>query len=260
MTKCVICGGNASALSQKRCMDGLVCQNCMDRIPKVLHGMLFSYGADELSTIAVEEDRLRGNAYQPTASYGKIYLDELNGVFAVGEKSGMSGPFDSRFDVFEGAFLESIGLYPIDPRQARKDVICEVEFACVFRYPRMKFKVKVKSGVKCDFKQVAKTKAEWMEPGDLSMFRNMLDQTVKTSVKKAMEQRERVLTPYDLDLFKARACLHVYEGCANEMIENQYANMVRMYRNGNYSKEEADAFIQSLDHYRRLLLSSGGDS
>lgn len=258
MAKCVICGGNASALSQKRCMDGIVCQHCMDRIPRVLHGTLFSYGSDDLNAIAGDENRLRTNAYEPTASYGRLYLDELNGVFAIGEKTGMSGTFDSRFDVFEGTFLESIGLYPIDPRQAKKDIICEVEFACVFRYPRMKFKVKVKSGVKCDFKQVTKTQAEWREPGDLAMFRNMLDQTVKTSVKKAMEQREQVLTPYDLDLFKARACLHVYEGCSNELIEKQYSNMIQMYRNGDYTKEEAEDSIQSLDHYRRLLLSSGG--
>ena len=50
----------------------------------------------------------------------------------------------------------------------------------------------------------------------------------------------------------------IRDTCSNELIEKQYSNMIQMYRNGDYTKEEAEASIQSLDHYRRLLLSIGG--
>lgn len=257
MPKCVACGGDVSLLSQKRCIDGQVCQTCIEKIPRVLYISLSMYTADELTQIINYENDLRAAGFEVTASYGKLYLDEMNGLFAIGEKSGQTGKLGEGFDIFDGAYLDNIGLYPIDPRQSRKDVVCDVEFSCVYKYPRMKFKLKVLSGVKCEFHQITKTKATWNEPGDLTMFRNMLDQTIKTSVKIAMEKREQILSPYDLDLLKARAALHVYEGCSDNLINTQYHNLKRMYETGDYAKEERSSYIRSLEHYRNLLLQGG---
>lgn len=257
MPKCVVCGGEVSLLSQKRCIDGQVCQTCIKKIPRVLYGSLPMYTADELTQIIDYENDMKAAGFEVTASCGKLYLDEMNGLFAIGEKSGQMGKMGEIFDIFDGAYLDNIGLYPIEPRQSRKDVVCDVEFSCVFNYPRIKFKQKVLSGVRCEFHQITKTKATWNEPGDLTMFRNMLDQTIKTSVKKAMEKREQILSPYDLDLIKARAALHVYEGCTDDLIDTQYQNLKRMYETGDYVKEERSGYIRSLEHYRNLLLQGG---
>lgn len=257
MPQCVTCGGSASSFSQKRCMDGPVCQSCLGRMPHVLHGSIALFSADMVQAIMEYEDQMKQKGFEATASYGKLYLDELNGMFAIAEKSGQKGTL-TEADYFDCAYLENIGIYPVDPRQSRKDIVCDVEFSASFRYPQMRFRLKVRSGVKCDFKQITKTQAEWSEPGELSMFRNMLDQTIRTSVKKALEEREQVITPYDLDLLKARACLHVYEGCPANLLLRQYTNLMQMYRDGGYTQEEKDACTGALERYYRLLLSEEG--
>lgn len=249
-----------SALSQKRSFDGLVCQRCMDHLPHVIQGSLSAYQSDILREIIEYEDDMRAGNFEATASYGRLYLDELNGLFAIGEKAGLKGVKQDGLDIFDCSMLENIGLYPVEARQSKKDVVCDVEFSCIFRYPQMRFKLKIRNGVKCDYKQISKTQATWSEPGELSMFRNMLNQTIKTSVNKAMEKRERILSPYDIDLMKARACLHVYEGCTNEVIEKQYNLMRKMYEQSSYSKEEIDGYLKSLGYYRKLLVHGGNQS
>lgn len=258
MPNCVICGGDVSMLSQKRSMDGMICSKCMNKIPYVLHGTVSLYDSDELRRIIEYEDEMKRQEFNITSSYGKLYLDEFNGLFAICDKSDIKGALPNDADIFNCAFLNNIGIYPIDPRQSRRDIVCDVEFSCVFNYPRQKFKLKVKSGVKCDFKQVDKTHATWNEPGDLSMFRNMLDQTIKTAVKREMQKREKVLTPYEFDLFKARACLHVYEGCSIELIQKQYKNMLHMYETGSYTEEDKKSYIESLNYYYKLLVNEEG--
>lgn len=255
MPNCVICGGDVSMLSQKRSMDGMICTKCMNRIPHILHGTISLYDSEELRRIIDYEEEMKQQEFSVTSSYGKLYLDEFNGLFAICDKSDIKGLLPSDADVFSCAFLENIGLYPIDPRQSRRDIVCDVEFNCVFNYPRLKFKLKVKSGVKCDFKQVDKTHATWNEPGALSMFRNMLDQTIKTAVKKEMQKREKIVTPYEFDLFKARACLHVYKGCSIESIKKQYRNMVQMYESGSYTDDEEESYKKILEYYFNLLVS-----
>lgn len=257
MPKCVVCGGDVSILSQKRCMDGQVCQACIEKIPHVLQGTLTMHTAEELTEIINYETEMRAAGFEVTASCGKLYLDEMNGLFAIGEKSGQTGKLGEGFDIFDGAYLENIGLYPVEPRQSRKDVVCDVEFSCVFKYPKIKFKLKILSGVRCEFHQITKTKATWNEPGYLTMFRNMLDQTIKTSVKKAMEKREQIFSPYDLDLLKARAALHVYEGCSDDLIRSQWRNLKRMYETGDYNEEERNGYLKSLEYYRNILIQGG---
>ena len=256
MPNCVICGGDVSMLSQKRSLDGLVCNKCLNRIPHVVHATLSLYTARDLKNIMNYEDVMRSIEFDVTSSYGKLHLDELNGRFAICDKTDTNGKLIGDADVFDCVYLESIGLYPINPRQSKKDIVCDVELNCVYRYPKMKFKLKVKQGVKCDFKQVSKTQATWSEPGELSMFRNMLNQTIKANVKKAMEEREQVLRPYDLDLLKARACLHVYEGCSIDLIKKQYNNMKKMYEKAyEYSEEDRESQLNILEHYYNLLIS-----
>lgn len=255
MPQCVICGGDVSMLSQKRAMDGLVCNKCMGRIPHVVHSGLSLYSAKELQAIMDYEDEMRQIEFDVTSSYGKLHLDEMNGRFAICDKTDSNGKLIGEADIFDCVYLESIGLYAIDPRQSKRDIVCDVEFNCVFKYPRMKFKLKVRQGVKCEFKQVTKTQATWSEPGELSMFRNMLDQTIKTSVKKALAQREQIYSPYDIDLLKARACLHVYEGCQRDLIDQQFENMKKMYENGDYSESNRQSYMKVLRHYYRILIS-----
>ncbi len=255
MAQCILCGADASILTQKKVPDGVICAACAKKIPRVLHETLSLYSHRDIIAIIDYEEKMRKKGFAATASYGKLHIDEMNGLFAICDKVDSNGTPVGTADIFDCIYLESVGLYPIDPRQLKKDIVCDVEFNCVIRYPAMKFKVKIKAGDKCEYKQISKTKASWSEPGVLSMFRNMLDQTIKTGVKKAMEERDRAVTPYEVDMLKARACLHVYEGCPIELVESQYESLKAMYENGNYKREDAQGYIDAITRYYKMLIA-----
>ena len=253
MSQCILCNSETSFLSQKKTSDGMLCGACASRVPHVLRGALSSYNKQDILLLIDYEEQMKKKNFSATSSYGKLHIDEMNGLFAICDRVNDHGKPIGNADIFDCVYLEGIGLYPIDPRQVKNDIVCDVELNCVYKYPAMKFKVKVKQGAKCNYKQIDKTHATWSEPGDLSMFRNMLDQTIKTSVKKAMEERNPTLTPYDLDLMKARSSLHVYEGCPKELIEKQFENLKKMYQSGLYSREDAEMYISTLTKYYNML-------
>ena len=254
MPQCIICHSDTSLLSQKKSLDGYLCGSCVNKVPRVFHSALSLYNTQDIQLIMDYEEQMKKKGFSATSSYGKLHLDEMNGLIAICDKIDSDGKPIGNADIFNCVYLDNIGLYPVNPRQSKKDVVCDVEFQCVYNYPKMKFKLNVRQNVKCDFKQINKTQATWSEPGELSMFRNMLDQTIKTSVKKAMEERERGMTPYDFDMMKARASLHVYEGCSKELVHRQYENLKRLYETGGYSKEDSEMYISALTYYYNMLM------
>lgn len=253
MARCGVCGSDVSALMAKKTADSLLCTSCADKVPLVMQKNISMYGAKSVASIAEYETEMRGKEFISTSSFGKLHLDEMNGLFAICEKSDGNGNLIGTADVFDCVYLENIGLYPIDPRQSKKDVVCDVELNCSYSYPPMRFKAKIKQNVKCEFKQINKTQATWSEPGELSMFRNMLDQTIKTSVKRAMEERDRVVGPYALDIMKARAALHVYEGCGRKLLDRQFQAMMNMYQNCGLPSAEIKGYTGLIKRYYEML-------
>lgn len=254
MARCGVCGSDVSALTAKKAADSLLCAKCADKIPQVMQKNISDYTARSLASIAEYETEMRKKEFASTSAIGKLHLDEMNGLFAICDKSDGNGNLVGSADVFDCVYLENIGLYPIDPRQSKKDIVCDVELSCSYSYPPMRFKVKVKQNVKCDFKQISKGQATWSEPGELSMFRNMLDQTIKTSVQRAMEERDRVIGPYALDIMRARAALHVYEGCGRKLLNRQFQAMMDMYQNSGLPSAEIEGYKGTIKKYYEMLM------
>lgn len=249
---CDLCGAKLPLLSKRKAKDGVICGACASKIPRILYKTLPEYKIKALKEIAAYETRMRGSAFVSTAHCGKLHLDEIHGLIAICDKSDSDGKLIGTADVFECIYLDSIGLYAIEPRQIKQDIVCDIEFACAIKYPELNFRTSVKREVKCDFKRENKTQVIWSEPGTISVFRNMLNQTIQTAVDRAIKARTPTVRPYDLDMMVARAVFHVGEGYSKEQIERQYQNMVKMYRSA-YSDEEANQAIPMLTKYYQLL-------
>lgn len=258
MERCSLCGSSTSLFSKKKLADGVICEKCMQKLPGVLHGSLHSLSASEAAQICDYEGRMREKEFIATASYGALHIDEINGLAAVCEKIGKDGGLSGPADVFDFVYLENVGLAPTNVRQDKKGIICDVDFRFNYRFPKMQFQQTVRRVVTCDYKRVSKTRITWTEPGELTMFQNMLDQTVANSVRREMRKRAAGLTPYDLDMLKARAWLHVYEGCPDDVIEKQYAMMTQMYKKESLPPEEEAEYLASLEK-NYFLLSAKND-
>lgn len=253
MSQCILCQEKLSLLTQKKTMEGYICGKCAGRIPHVIHGDLFKMNLERIRETIAYEKNTKGKEFIVTASLGKLRLDEMHGRFAITDSIKSDGTLSESADIFDLLYLESIGIYPVNPRQNGKDIVCDVEFNCSFKYPAIKFKVTVCRNSKCDYKRINSSQVSWSEPGMLSMFRNMFDQAINTAIKKYLHDKEHILKPYDIDIMKARAALHVSHGYPYELIERQYQNLIKMYQEGPYTEEEKEGYITALNKYHDML-------
>ena len=253
MNQCILCQEKLSLLTQKKTMEGYICGKCAGRIPHVIHGDLPKMNLERIKEIIEYERIIKEKELAVTASLGKLRLDEMHGRFAITDSIKSDGTLSESADIFDLLYLESIGIYPINPRQKGKDIICDVEFNCSFKYPAIKFKVILCRNSKCDYKRINSSQVSWSEPGVLSMFRNMFEQAIDTAIKKYLHDKEHILEPYDIEIMKARAALHVSHGCSHELIERHYQNLIKMYQDGPHSEEDKKGYITVLNQYHDML-------
>lgn len=250
MAQCSMCGGQASVLSGHKIIDGSICGACSEKLPKAIQSSLRGYSLRDLKQIADYMDRMRcKKGIQPTASYGKLHIDEMDGYLILCDKTDKEGNLIGLPDIFDCSDIKQIGLYPIKPRAERQDIVCDVELNLVFEYPNLAFKTTVKSSVKCAYKRISDSRVEWYEPGDLSMFRNMMNQMLKAASDRAIRERVPSLSKRDLDIFRAESALYLSPGYTSEDLEKQKEILVRAF----IGNPHADDYTKWIEHFYALL-------
>ena len=200
--KCCCCGNEAGSIGRKRLIDGeCLCRECSNKIPKVLKDRNFT--SESACAIVMYENELRKNEFNETSNYRRLLLDETHGTFAI------DTPDEGVFYCLD---LSNVSLYCGSPKATRKGVVADIEFACEFAHPAMKFSVKLGTGVPCHTKRVDSSHVTWEEPPAFTMFRSMFNQMLdnERSKYKAIADRDF----YDkaaVDAFKARALFMVSE-------------------------------------------------
>ncbi|MCI5509302.1 MAG: hypothetical protein MR436_02435 [Eubacterium sp.] len=181
--------GKIITVNKEKTMEGYICGKCAGRIPHVIHGDLPKTNLERIREVIAYEKNTKEKEFTVIASLGKLRLDEMHGRFAITDSIKSDGTLPDSADIFDLLYLESIGIYPINPRQKGKDIICDMEFNCSFKYPTIKFKVTVCRNSKCDYKRINSSQVSWSEPGVLSMFRNMFEQSIDTAIKNTSMTR-----------------------------------------------------------------------
>ncbi len=255
MGTCIFCNTETNFLTQHKIKDGVVCQSCCKKIPRVLWNALSTYDVESVRSIMNYEAEMRAKDFAITASYGKLHLDEMRGRIAIASKKGSSMKLPEDADVFDLLYLKEIGLYPKNIRQVKSSVRCDVELYCDFQQPEMTFTVIVAQNIKCESHPINKNQISWSEPGELSMIRSMLQQAIRTAGNRARQKPNDAITPYEFALAKARACFHISEDYSQERLDSQYEAMTQMYRHGTYDAEDALAQIAELKRNYDLLCS-----
>lgn len=199
--KCCCCGNEVGAIGKKRLLNGYLCKECSNKIPKVLKEKNFT--AESASAIVMYENKLMKDGFNETSSYRRLLLDETHGTFAI------DSPDDGVFYCLD---LSNVSLYCGSPKATRKGVVVDIEFACEFAHPAMQFSVKLGTGVPCHTKRVNSTHVTWEEPPAFTMFRSMFNQMLdnERSKYKAVADRN-FYNKASVDEFKARTLFMVNE-------------------------------------------------
>lgn len=250
MAQCALCGNSVSMISGHKIDGGSICGNCTLKFPKAIQTMLRGYTVGELNSIISYMEKLRANKkIQPTASYGKLHIDEMDGYLILCDRLDKEGNLVGIPDIFDCTDIKQVGLYPIKPRAEKQDVVCDVELNLVFEYPHMEFKTTIKSSVRCAYKRISDSRVEWYEPGDLSMFRSMMNQMLKAASERAMRERVPSLSKRDLDIFRAESALYLSPGYTETDIAEQKERLSRAFQSSKYASD----YMRWIEQYAALL-------
>lgn len=204
MAKCMICNKQISMFSQK-ISDGYLCKECAAIIPTVLKGKLGALTSSTIRSVMAYTENPLFHEFKETASYGRIHLDEMHGLFLVSEQPEKIVPEDmtSMFYVLD---LSNIGLYCTNPRVIKSSVAVDVKFNCEFESLGLSFSLDAKRRVFCTSKKVqGGTRLEWDEPGDFTMFRNMFNQMLRNESDKFNRRYQSTfMNKSTLDIFRSR--------------------------------------------------------
>ena len=200
---CLICDTPIGLLSGKKLKSGKICKSCASKLPS-----LMLKGAPHLQEYtlkrAISYVAENMEKFCATASYGKLHIDSIHGLFAVASKLTPEGKPKSGNNVFSIYNLSEVGLTCTSPRAAYDNVEVNVEFTCKLEDPYISFKVPIKKGVRCHTKRVDSQYVTWDEPGDLCMFRSMFNQMLSGAFDK-VNQLLCGKTVHEFEIEKARA-------------------------------------------------------
>ena len=175
MSECSVCGNSISVWKQVKFMDGALCPECQHKIPQFFKKQMGNMTLTSIKHLMEYEEKEFLKNFQVTASYGMLHIDEMHGLFCITDKLEGDKPAQDDPCVFYVLDLGEVGLFCVDAKANRKNVLVNVKMQCKFPALALDFGVLIKEKVPCNFKQVTATQVEYSEPGDFSIIRNMFN-------------------------------------------------------------------------------------
>lgn len=209
--ECVLCGKNVSTLSFKKIGDGIICKECYYKIPKAIHPCIGKLGMDDIEVIIKNSQYINEIGFTPTATFGKMQIDERHGLFFVDGS------------IFYSLTLTEASLYPTNVRVAgRNSVYCDFEFTYSFTVPSISLKAKVKEHALCPSNKEGKNKLSYELPGDYAIFVKLFDQMLEKERKRYHDRyNNKFLSKHSVDLFKAETLFMLPEGYSMDEVYEQ---------------------------------------
>lgn len=233
MAQCRYCNGDV--LLGKPILDGVICKECYSRIPKVTWPFISGYSAQDISLLIGMKGS--GKTFEPTATYGKLQIDELHGLFAI--------EYKGELPVFDCLELDEMGIYCVKPSADRNNsVYCDVEFGCKFQNSNIKLRVELKNHVNCHSHRKDSTHLEWEEPGDLSLFRNMFMQMYDDArAKYNRNVSNNLISKQDIELLKAEALFMISGTYSDTELEEKKTKLLSIYSTDEEQQQVNKAYM-----------------
>ena len=194
---CVVCNGEAGLIGTYRLPDGSrICRSCRAVIPASFLEEQYATAEDAWNGAAYGKESMKvlSPAFAATAQYGRMFLDERNGLFTVCDatsirkdgklKAPSPGDYPCRA-VTEASFSIS----PVSTGQ--RMAVCRILFAGYMERYNVHIRETVRKSVSCLLIPDGDGRAAWQEPDDLSAFRSCYRQAAETAWRR-MQEAERL--------------------------------------------------------------------
>ena len=225
--QCLICGESIKALSGTKLKNGKICKSCASKLPSLL---LQNKPYLQEGTLRRIIELIANNMekFCATASYGKLHIDSIHGLFCIANSLNKDGKPKTGNNVFSIYDLSEVGVFCKSPRANHNNVLVDVEFRCTIEDPFLSFSVPIKKSVRCHTKRVDQQHVEWEEPNDLSMFRTLFNQMLSG----AFEKVNAILcgkTVHEFEVEKARAIFMLTKDYTAEDLKKARRLMMKVW-------------------------------
>ncbi len=242
MGKCAFCYSTTSMFNSKKIVNGTICNSCLKSIPNCFS--IDRYDADELQKVQRYESNPAFEKFQATSELSSLLLDEVHGLFAIGNKQ----------NVFSLMDLSEYGIYLSDVVKTNDKFYGDIVFSCTLKSLDINFRKVLKKQVFCKPKMedgILKPSV----PPEIYLFREIFAQAIKNQAKEILP----LLTAYQNISNQAKliaeSMLLVGDNYTLPEIKSQRNKLMNIYHPDNggdaYYCERINASYKYLvDHYK----------
>lgn len=204
-TICAVCGNEAGFFGSRKLPDGSrVCGKCLKLIPPPFLDRQYACAQDavdgaEYGNLSIRELSPRFTA---TAQYGRMFLDERNGLITVCDTTDIKkdGTLKSPSPAVYPCAALTNARFSIDPagsgtgpvRARNGEVICQVTFSADLQYCGAHLRETIRKTVPCTVVPDGEGGGVWQEPYDMSAFRSCYAQAAEDAWRRAKWEEDRV--------------------------------------------------------------------
>lgn len=290
MARCILCGKETTILRRRKLSDGAwICHPCEKALPFPFREFPYASSGDmqngaEYARFA--EETLYP-AFSKTCSYGRMALDERHGLFVFCDATnfGKDGKLKQFVpDIYHCMSVGNPSFLVEDTGYAAKTVTCRVLFEGSLNRYHVNLRTYIRKQVPCPVRPYENGSA-FMEPADLSTFRNLYNQMLEIQLnlyrrqkeeetrqyeekrrrderireeqeRKRKEEKEResaAAQPLDMELKQAMSLFMVEEGYTLQDLKRQRANLMSVFHPDN-GRVTDPVYASKINHAYELLV------
>ena len=250
MNVCVLCGGKTNLFSKKTA-EGEICKDCLSMIPI---SVKLNVSKTEFLKRIHDENLEKKKDFETTASYEGVYIDSIHGMVCICKKGNKEEPPEFH-DIFRVTELIEAGLFCTNIKNVgttTNSIVCDIKFR--LKTKDISNEYLIVKGKKCAYKTIGNGKLEWIEPYELSMFRNVFNQMIEDVAfnllgkLKTIQEMKAVLSAEEESREWAKGVLFIDRDsvCDSETIKNKRNELARIFHpdgNSGFGNTETAAQI-----------------
>lgn len=194
---CAVCGGDAGLALRKLPDGSRICRACLASIPAPF--LEERYAAAEDARNGAEHGKASIQTLSPmfaaTAQYGRMFLDERNGLFTVCDATSVrkDGTLKAPLCGIYPCLAVTEASFSISPVSvSQRAAVCRVTFSGYLGRYNIHIRETLKKSVSCLLVPDGDGMAAWQEPDDLSAFRGCYRQAAETAWRRMRAAEERL--------------------------------------------------------------------
>ena len=233
--ECTLCKQPLSIINHK-IYNGVICHKCYKKYPSFIRENIDTFSDVKLITIQDFLLDRHVNSFTPTAKYGLLEIDSINGIIQINDNGT-----NYYINVLD---LKSADIFCVCPRVDKYNhVKADVKIQFKTTHPNITISYVIKRNVECNTSKESAKELKWTNPTSLDIFISMFNQMILDTCKGYDKLcKETLISKDDINYLKAKSLFMVNDDYSIDEIKktrNLLLNIFHPDNEGNGSNEKS---------------------